>query len=61
MGIGYQIHQSELIVIGVFLAVGGLVFLFTIDFTWGLWSLFGALVCFSQAHIRGEKGTVPDD
>ncbi len=60
MEIGYQVHKSELIVIGVFLAVGGLGLLFMIDFTWGILSLFGAVACFSQAHVRGEKGAVPD-
>ncbi len=61
MGIGYQIHQSELIVIGISLVLVGLVLLFMIDFTWGVLSLFGAVTCFDQAHVRGEKGAVPDE
>jgi uncharacterized membrane protein len=60
MGIGYQIHQSELIVLGIFLALIGLGFLIKIDFTVGVWILFGSLICFSQAHARGEKAAVPD-
>ena len=56
----FQVQPPELIVIGVFLLVGGLVVLFTIDFLWGVFCLGGAFFCFWQATGIDESGATPD-
>ncbi len=51
----FQVQKSDLLVIGTFLLLGGLVLLFTIDFFWGVLCFILSFTCFYQAIIRHEK------
>ena len=63
----FQIQRSDLIVMGVFLILVGLVLLFVIDFLWGVYCLGGAFFCFWQAtgnyesDANSEAGPIEDD
>ena len=52
----FQVEKSDLLVMGTFLLVGGLVLLFTFDFFWGVLCFVVSFTCFYQANIRDEKG-----
>ncbi len=56
-----QVDPSQLMVIGVFLLVGGLVVLFMIDFVWGVFCLGGAFYCFWQGTGVDENDAAPDE
>jgi len=53
---GFQVQKADLLVIGTFLLLGGLVLLFTIDFFWGVLCFVVSFTCFYQANVRPEKG-----
>ena len=52
---GFQVQKSDLLVIGTFLLLGGLVLLLTIDFFWGVLCFVVSFAFFYQAIIRHEK------
>ena len=51
----FQVQKSDLLVIGTFLLLGGLVLLFTIDFFWGVLCFVVSFTCFYQANTRHKK------
>ncbi len=56
----FQIQKSDLLVIGSFLLLGGLVLLLTIDFLWGVLCFVLSFTCFYQAHVRDKEDTGPN-
>ncbi len=57
---GFQVQKSDLLVIGAFLLLGGIVLLLAIDFLWGVLCLILSFTCFYQAHVRDKAGTGPN-
>ncbi len=57
---GFQVQKSDLLVIGTFLLLGGLVLLVTIDFLWGVLCFVLSFTCFNRAHALDKEGTGPN-
>ena len=51
----FRVQRSDLLVLGTFLLLGGLVLLFIIDFFWGVLCFVLSFTCFYQALTRGDK------
>ena len=51
----FRLQKADLLVIGTFLLIGGLILLVTIDFLWGVLCFVVSFTCFYQAITRDKR------
>ena len=51
----FRLQKADLLVIGTFLLIGGLILLVMVDFLWGVLCFVVSFTCFYQAITRDKR------